>query len=236
MENKKNNLYLGIGALVVLLLVFLLTGRNSKPEPMAQEPDTEIPSEEEGLEMNQEQESEDETPALADRSGGSSEETLKPFDKAGYDNLMNQAGDAYNAKNYAKALDLYNQALQMEDLAVIHAKMYLTHKALGDMGSAKASLRKAKDLDPTFNQYWFWTIEELRNDGASYASAKQVYDDGLDQVEQTAKVNYIIYFARISEEMGQINEAIKLWQDAIVEHPEKTEVFQGEVERLQSAQ
>jgi tetratricopeptide (TPR) repeat protein len=160
---------------------------------------------------------------------------LKKFDKKEFDRIMTLGSNAFNQQKYQEAISYYKQALAMEELDVIYAKMYLVYKSINDNKNALFVLEKARNLNPTFNQYWFWTIEFHRDVyKASYSELETIYKEAFDKVELTAKINLVTFFASVSEQMNQKEKSIILWQKAIELNPRKKDIYQAEIDRLKA--
>lgn len=160
---------------------------------------------------------------------------LKEFDKEKYDQLMLSASNAYNQQKYGESIKYLKQALELEELDVVYAKMYSSYKAMGDSDNAFIVLEKARGLNNSFNQYWIWTIEHRRIvDNYSFDQLDEIYKEGIDKVELTAKVNFVIFFASTAEQMSEKERAIELWEHAIELYPDNKNIYQNQIDTLKN--
>lgn len=160
-------------------------------------------------------------------------EVKNTFNKTQFDKIMTLAADAYNNKNYQESLDYYKKALNLKELDVVYGKMYLVYLDIKDYKNASLVLDKAITLNPNYNQYWFWKIESgLTYNKKSFSELNKIYKEAYGKVEITAKINLVTFFAGIAEQMGQKERAIEVWKDAIRINPNKTPIYQAEIDRL----
>jgi hypothetical protein len=68
----------------------------------------------------------------------------------------------------------------------------------------------------------------------TYAELRKIYEEGFTESKNETKVNLTTSFARISESNNQRYEAISLWEQAKTLYPERTSLYQAEIDRLQA--
>lgn len=153
-----------------------------------------------------------------------------------FNTAMSRAQDAFQKKDYARAISFYKEALGYKKSDVVHAGLYTVYSAQSDWIKARSALDIAIQLQPMYVDYWNWKIDLLdEKTSASYQDLKSVYTDALLKVDPKTKINLVTHFARTTENNNQKNEAINLWRYAIDIYPDNAHIYQSEIDRLQQS-
>lgn len=226
--NKEKSILMVIFLIIILLIIFFVFGKEKQKEEITSNTDNIIEQTSQIEQTNQSGE-------IVNDNNKTDQTNLKSFNKEEFDRIMILGSNAYNNKEYQKSINYYKEALAIEELDVVYAKMYLVYMSMKDYINASIVLEKAKSLKPDFNQYWFWTIEMKKNiDNMSYDELYKIYQDGFDKVEITAKINLVTFFASLSGQMNEKVKAIELWKKAIELNPKKESIYQAEIDYLQN--
>lgn len=150
-----------------------------------------------------------------------------------FNDIINEAQEAFIEKNYKIAIDLYNKALDYQKSDTVYSGMFNVYSATGDFFSASKSIDKAIALNPIYPDYYKWKMTLMYEKlNSSFLEIKKIYEQGMSNVSPRAKINLIVHFARIAGDYNQKDEAINLWQEAIKINPVSSDIYQAEIDRL----
>lgn len=145
------------------------------------------------------------------------------------------AREQFVAGDYAKAISYYHQALEYKNSDVIYSGLFAIYNAQGEVVKAKQAIDTAIALNPSFTDHWVSKLYFLdEKTDSTFADLKAVYEEGMDKVDPITKVNLVLGFTRITEQNGEIDEAIALWEKAIELFPANTSIYQAEIDRLRA--
>lgn len=157
------------------------------------------------------------------------------IDDQRFNNAMKNARTAVASKDYKTAIKQYNLALKYHNADTVYAGLFTVYSAQGQWIDARNALDKAIALAPLNADYWRWKLVLLdEKTDASFEVLASVYDDAIRQVTTGYKVNVITQFARIAESNGRINAAISQWELAMKIVPSNKDMYQAEIDRLNS--
>ena len=152
-----------------------------------------------------------------------------------FNEFMVEGGYAFTERDYVGAESAYKKALNLIDSDVVYARLFAVYGASLEDEKALEAINTAIIKNPTFTDYYNSKIEFLRDRfDVDYEDLKVVYNEGVQNSNPETKVNLVLYFARISEELGEKEESVELWKEAIELYPENTEIYQAEIDRINS--
>ena len=158
-------------------------------------------------------------------------------DIASYNQAMSDAQKAFGKGDNKTAIRGYTNAIRYSNTDVAHAGLYVTYSSMQRWSDAFRELNKAIDLNPLNSDYWRWKMTLVSERvGQTYQAVKAVYEDSLKKVDPKTKVNVVTHFAGMAEKYGNKADAVGAWQLAIALLPEKTSVYQAEINSLMATQ
>lgn len=148
---------------------------------------------------------------------------------------MTNARTATANKEYSVAIKQYNLALKYQNVDTAYAGLYVVYSAKGQWIEARNMLDKAIALAPLNADYWKWKLLLLdQTTDMPYEAIVSVYDEAIRQVTTGYRVNIVTQFAGIAESNGRINDAIAQWELAKKIVPTNKDMYQAEIDRLNS--
>ncbi len=105
---------------------------------------------------------------------------------------------------------------------------------VGRVSAALELLKNALDINPKNYALWLRYIELRENSGAAIQEVDQLYQQALDKTENYTDI--VTKYAEFQERQGNLNAAIKLWQQAAVQYPQSAALYQSEIRRLEQLQ
>lgn len=142
---------------------------------------------------------------------------------------------AMNSKDYTKALEYFNKALTYKNSDLAYARIFSVYSAKGEWANALTTIDKAISLNPSYTDYWNSKLTLLDDKmTTSFEGLKSVYEQGLVKVDNRTKVNLVTNFARIAENNQKIDEAISAWNYAKAIYPDRSSIYQAEIDRLKT--
>ncbi len=165
--------------------------------------------------------------------------TVKPAieavdtNKAKFNTALSNGSNAFNQKDYTKAINYFNEALGYNKSDVVYVRLFSAYSAQGDWTKALEMINQAIAVNPAYTDYWIYKMVALdEKTTASFAALKAVYDQGITKVDPKTKINLITNFARTAENNGEKGDAIASWTKAIEVYPQNKTIYQTEIDRL----
>jgi tetratricopeptide (TPR) repeat protein len=220
----KNNITNGSVLLIITLIIigFLVFKKDKTSEITEPENNSIGTTEDQGL--------------LENKNEGNIITPVSSFDKEKFNLAMNNAQKAYVNKEYAQAINYYNEALTYKASDKVYTGLTLVYSSLNNWAKALESINLAIKINPLPPDYWNWKLDLMdEKTDSSYQDLKKVYNEGLYKVDQKTKVNLVTHFTIIAENNNEIQEAINIWKYAIELYPKNKTIYQAEIDRLQAS-
>ncbi len=158
---------------------------------------------------------------------------IKVNNDAKFNEYLNLASKSFLAAKYDEAIVNLNKALEYKNSDIVYGRISSAYSAKGDWQNALNNIDKAINLNPSFTEYWTTKLTILDDKmTTSFDGLKSVYESGLVKVDSRTKINLVTLFARIAENNQKIDEAIKAFTYAKEIYPEKSSLYQSEIDRL----
>lgn len=152
-----------------------------------------------------------------------------------FDRKMKEATNLFLKKDYQGAINIYNDILKTQKSEYAYAGIYSASLALKDYQGAEKAILSAIEIDSKGSDYWSWYLVLLQDAiKAPRAKIDAVYNQALNKVQENKKINIITAFARILENLGDYKGAVLEWQKAITLNPDMKDVYQIEIDSLNS--
>jgi tetratricopeptide (TPR) repeat protein len=103
------------------------------------------------------------------------------------------------------------------------------YRAKGDIGKARASIRRALDIDGENVNDWVSFIELSKDVGDKPLT--DLYNEALSKTHNN--VNVVIAYAKALEDIGNLDGAVAQWQKALQLNPADKAVYDAQIKRLQ---
>lgn len=137
-----------------------------------------------------------------------------------------------NLGNLKEAVDAYNASIKITDGALLRNNIADVYAEAEDYKSAEANYRKAIEINPSNAVYYRKLADFIYGQFPDRRSeVKQVYLDGIKNVEETHKIDVITPYARYLDNMGDYEESLHWWQQALILVP-NNQSFRAEVDAL----
>lgn len=168
-------------------------------------------------------------------SVGTSKSAVEVVDtnKAKFNTALSNGSNAFNQKDYTKAISYFNEALGYNKSDVVYVRLFSAYSAQGNWTKALEMINQAISVNPVYTDYWIYKMVAMdEKTSATFGELKTVYNDGLNKVDPKTKINLLTNFARIAENNGEKGEAISVWTKAIEVYPQNKAIYQAEIDRL----
>jgi tetratricopeptide (TPR) repeat protein len=217
-QKSKKVFYIIVGLLVIFLFGFVLKTKNTNnKEELVDNSNTTTEQKEENKDI-----------LAVPSTGVNTLENLQQFN-----NAMNNATASSVKNDYNKAISYYDEALTYKKSDIAYAGLYTMYLNQKNWTKALDSIDQAISINPTVSDYWKWKILVM-DEGLHYgfSSLRNVYELGYPKVKSEQKINLVTNFARLSENKGENQYSINLWQKAIELNPGSKTIYQSEIDRI----
>jgi tetratricopeptide (TPR) repeat protein len=154
---------------------------------------------------------------------------------AKFNEYLTLANKSFLDAKYDQAIVELNQALKYKNSDLVYVRISSAYGAKGDFANALSAIDKAISLNPTFTEYWNTKLTILDDKmTTSFEGLKAVYEQALAKVDNRTKPDLVTNFARIAENNQKIDEAISAWNYAKAIYPDRSSIYQAEIDRLKT--
>jgi len=110
------------------------------------------------------------------------------------------------------------------------AALALTYSDAGELPEAQLALESAIKSNSKNYNIWLQYIGVRQAMGASNEELGQLYEDAL--LATSRYTDILTKYAQFEESVGNIAEAIALWEEALKNYPENAQFYNTEINRL----
>jgi Tfp pilus assembly protein PilF len=110
--------------------------------------------------------------------------------------------------------------------------LFQVENSMHDFKSAKLTIEKATQLNPTSGLFWKWRVELMQSAfDASKDEADALYQEGLQKANNS--IDLLASYAPFLEKNNDLAGAVAQWKKAIEVNPAATDLYQAEIKRIQ---
>lgn len=127
--------------------------------------------------------------------------------------------------NLKEAVDAYNSSIVKQDGALARNNIADTYAEAGDYVNAEKNYRKAIEINPSNTIYYRKLADFIYEKFPDRrVEIKNIYLEGLKNVDETHKIDVITVYARYLDNMGDYNESLRQWQQALILMPDNQSI------------
>src|ERR1051326_5775779 len=226
--SKKINIYIGVVALAIIAAGFVWYFSSYKPKsgslPELKNVDRHLTADQKKIYTDRLRQAEEYLGKLSEQQPDFAQQQLNSY--------IYEAQDYYGLGQLQQSINKYNAALKLdpknENALVGEAIVYID---AGQKEKARQIYEQViKNNSKNYNT-WLQYISLRQGMGAASADISSLYGQAL--INTGNYVDVLTKDAEFQESIGNINEAISLWQKAAVQYPENAAIYKGEAQRLQ---
>lgn len=150
------------------------------------------------------------------------------------DALIYKAVQLSGLGRIAQARDVFLEAASVNpENYNIYVHLYQVYFEMGDYKQAESSIKKSLELQPNNPEGWRkYILLEVEKFNRRERKIRDLYS----QAEQAVRAKIDIYtdYARYLEKIGDIEGAIKQWEKAKESFPDKKDLYEKEIKRLEN--
>ncbi len=163
--------------------------------------------------------------------------TLDPADQNYNQNLLNTY--IYIAQQYFGLGELQKSKEWYEKAVIIKPEEPQSYVGLasvfedaGDFNAQLSALQKAVDTAPSNSDIWIRLLNFKKQHGASVVEMNELYNTALEKTQR--HIDILVASATYFGQNGNVEGAIKLWQEAMVKNPSGNSLYQVEIDKYKS--